>query len=361
MKNIVVDARIINSTTGTYMLNLLENLQTVDTKNRYAILVRPKDADYWKPKSKRFTIVPCPVRLSSVSEQTRLARQIRSLKPDLVHFTMPQQPAVLGLKRVTTVHDLTPLNFQTPRSTRRKRAAYRWLLRRLSRKSNAIITPSEYTKDTLAKYAHINSRKITVTPLAADPIADNPKAIEGLEDKQFIAFVGRPAPHKNLDRLVDAFSLLQDKNPDLHLVLAGKTTAGYRKLANYVESQDIKNVIFTGFIDQGQLRWIYENAAAYVFPSLSEGFGLPGLEAMVQGCPVISSNAACLPEVYGDAAHYFDPYDTEDMAKAIRKVLDNDKFRRDLAKKGKSCARKYSWSKTAEQTLAVYNEVLGIS
>ena len=178
MKHIVVDARIINSTTGTYMLNLLDNLQTVDTKNHYSVLVRPKDIEYWKPKSKRFKVVPCSVRLSSASEQTRLARQIRALKPDLVHFCMPQQPAILGIKRVTTIHDLTPLNFRTPRSTRSKRTAYRWLLRRVAHKSAQIITPSEYTKDALAKYTHINSRKITVTHLAAEPIKADPKSID---------------------------------------------------------------------------------------------------------------------------------------------------------------------------------------
>ncbi len=358
MKHIVVDARIINSTTGTYMLNLLENLQAADTKNRYSVLIHPKDIEYWKPRSKRFTIVPCTVRLSSASEQTILARQIRSLKPDLVHFCMPQQPALLGIKRVTTIHDLTPLNFRTPRSTRSKRTAYRWLLRRVAHKSEQLIAPSEYTKEALAKFAHINSRKINVTHLAAEQIKAESKPIDGLEGVQFIAFVGRPAQHKNLDRLVDAFALLHDKNPDLRLVLAGKLLSGYRKLAEYAGSGGIENIIFTDYIDAGQLRWLYENAAAYVFPSLSEGFGLPGLEAMAHGCPVISSNATCLPEIYGDAAHYFDPSDTEDMATAIHKVVNNEKLRADLITLSRKQAQKYSWQKMAEQTFAVYNEAL---
>lgn len=358
MKHIVIDARIINSTTGNYMLHLLDNLQTVDTKNRYSILVRSKDVDHWKPKSKRFTIVPCSVRLSSASEQTRLARQIRALKPDLVHFTMPQQPALLGLKRVTTVHDLTPINFQTPRGNRRKRAAFRWLLKHVTRKSDQVITPSEYVKEALAKFAHANSRKINVIYEAAEEISAAPEAIESLEGKQFIAFVGRPAPHKNLGRLVDAFALLQQKNPDMHLVFAGKVAAGYRKLNRHAQSNDIPNVIFTDFIDEGHLRWLYENAAAYVFPSLSEGFGLPGLEAMVHGCPVISSNATCLPEIYGEAAHYFDPYDTEDMALRISQVIRDEKLRKELIKSGRQQVQKYSWRKTAEQTLAIYEEIL---
>jgi glycosyltransferase involved in cell wall biosynthesis len=114
--------------------------------------------------------------------------------------------------------------------------------------------------------------------------------------------------------------------------------------------------VFTDFINEGELRWLYEHSAAYVFPSLSEGFGLPGLEAMIHGTPVVSSDATCLPEVYGDAAHYFDPRDVRDMAAKISDVLTDSKLRQDLIKKGTAQAAKYSWQRMAEQTLEIYSK-----
>ena len=126
----------------------------------------------------------------------------------------------------------------------------------------------------------------------------------------------------------------------------------------YVNEHSIKNVIFTDFISDEQLRWMYENTAVYCFPSLSEGFGLPGLEAMLHGAPVASSTATCLPETHGDAAHYFDPYDVEDIAHAIDDLLTDEKLRRQLIKKGKQHVKTFSWQRMAEQTLAVYNSVV---
>ena len=118
------------------------------------------------------------------------------------------------------------------------------------------------------------------------------------------------------------------------------------------------DVDFLDWVSDAQLKWLYQNCLAYVFPSLSEGFGLPGLEAMLEGSPVVSSDATCLPEIYGNAAHYFDPYDIKDMATKINSVLTNKKLRDRLIETGKSQVKKYSWKKMAEQTLEVYNSVL---
>jgi glycosyltransferase involved in cell wall biosynthesis len=144
----------------------------------------------------------------------------------------------------------------------------------------------------------------------------------------------------------------------LKLVLAGKSDPNYKRIKQSVSDRDIKNVIFTGFISEGSLRWLYEHCAAYIFPSLSEGFGLPGLEAMVHGAPVVSSRATCLPEVYGDAAHYFNPLDVDDIVKAVNDVLTDEKLRQRLIAAGLVQAKKYSWQRMAEQTLAVYGKSL---
>ncbi len=161
--------------------------------------------------------------------------------------------------------------------------------------------------------------------------------------------------------LVAAFAELRQTYPSLRLVLAGKRDVLFRRLERQTQIKGIKNVIFTGFVSDGQLRWLYEHTKAYIFPSLSEGFGLPGLEAMMHGAPVVSSNATCLPEVYKDAVIYFDPLDIEDMAARIHDILTDEKLRKQLIAKGTALANSYSWLRLAEQTLAVYQEVLKTS
>jgi glycosyltransferase involved in cell wall biosynthesis len=275
---------------------------------------------------------------------------------------MTQQPARYKGKVVTTINDLTTTRFRNPSKNRLsfwlKQRVYIWLTRHVAKKSEAIITYSKFVKDDLVQFAKISPEKITVIPLAADPISDEPEPLHALADKRFIMYVGRPLPHKNLERLIEAFVKIKATHPDVVLVLAGKKDSVYRQIESDVVRRTIKNVIFTGFVTEGRLRWLYENCSAYVFPSLSEGFGLPGLEAMMHGAPVVSSNATCLPEVYGDAAHYFDPTDIQAMADTINEVLTDKELRQDLVTKGRQQAAKYSWQRTAEQTLNVYQEVL---
>jgi len=365
MKKIVIDARELRTSTGRYVERLLNYLQEVDTdrSHRYVVLLKPEDIEGWKPKSKRFTPVACKYKEFSFGEQIGFLWQLYRLRPDLVHFGMTQQPILYLGKTITTIHDLTTVRFRNPSKNRVvfacKQWVYKWVVKIAARKSAAIITGTEFVKDDLAKFTHKNSRDITVTYEAADAILVSPEPISELEDKQFIMYVGRPLPHKNLDRLITAFAELQEKNPDLHLVLAGKKDTLYARHERRVKRDNISNVVFTGFVSEAELRWLYEHCAAYVFPSLSEGFGLPALEAMMHGAPVVSSNATCLPEVYGDAAEYFNPFDTDDIAKKINKVLASDTRRKALVLAGKKQANKYSWKRTAEQTLTVYKQVLG--
>jgi glycosyltransferase involved in cell wall biosynthesis len=364
MKRIVIDARELRTSTGRYIERLLNQLQQVDNdlSHRYIVLLKPEDMEGWKPTSKRFTKVACRYKEFGFGEQLGMAWQLYQLRPHLVHFGMVQQPLLYFGHVVTTIHDLTTLRFRNPAKNRVvfrfKQWVYSWVITLAGRKSKFLITPSEYTKDDVAKYAHLNSRKIFVTYEAADPIPEQPEEIAELAGKRFIMYVGRPLPHKNLGRLLEAFAILQQSQPDLMLVLAGKKDVLYKRHEKRTQRKGIKNVHFTDFVSEGELRWLYEHCAAYVFPSLSEGFGLPGLEAMVHGAPVVSSNATCLPEIYGPAAEYFDPRSVEDMAAKIKRVLLNEKRRKELIVAGKKQANKYSWRKTAEQTLAVYNQVL---
>ena len=360
---IVIDARELRTSTGRYVSKLLEYLQQIDDQHSYIVLLRPKDMDDWKPANKRFTKVACRYKEFTFGEQLGLWWQLHKIKPDLVHFGMVQQPIGYQGKVVTTMNDLTTARFRNPAKNwlifTIKQQVYKFVNYVVAHKSARLITYTEFVKDDVARYANINSRKIAVALLAADEITDKPEEIPELDDKDFIMYVGRPQPHKNLDRLVDAFILLRQDNPQLRLVLAGKRDSLFKRLEKRVAQKGAGNVIFTGFVSEGQLRWLYEHTAAYIFPSLSEGFGLPGLEAMMHGAPVVSSSATCLPEVYGDGALYFDPLDANDMAEKINAVINDEKLAHDLVQRGKKVAASYSWQRTAEQTLAVYKEVLG--
>ncbi len=365
-KHIVIDARIRPSSTGRYIDRLIEHLQKIDKVNNYTVLVNEKDA--WQPTAGNFKVMRVPFAQFSFSPMAdiRFARFLTSLKPDLVHFAMTQQPLTYRGKVVTTTHDLTMLRFVRAGTTPLpifwlKRAGYRLIMSGAHRKSAAIIAPTQYVADDIIRLQPFTRRKVTVTLESSEPplkdTAARPKSV--VQNDKFILAVGSAFPHKNLQGLVDAHAILQKKYPDLKLFFAGKKEYHYGLLDSYIEQKaNTNNVKTLGFVSDAELKWLYQNCAVYVFPSFSEGFGLPGLEAMVHGAPVASSSATCLPEVYGDAALYFDPHSPTDMANKISTILEDKLVRLRLIKKGYVQAGKFSWRRMAEQTLAIYNSVL---
>lgn len=362
MSKIVIDARELRTSTGRYMERLLHNLQLIDAEHQYTVLLKPQDMDGWQPSNTNFTKLACPHPEFSFAEQLGFKKQLDGLQADLVHFGMTQQPVRYKGKTVTTIHDLTTLRFNNPDKNslvfKIKQRVYAHVVKRAALKSTAILAPSQFVKDDVVSYTGVSPDKITVTYEAVGATPDRSQPVLEAEGKRFIMYVGRPTPHKNLERQIEAFVSLKGRHPDLHLVLAGKKDANYQRIEGMVKKRGIERVIFTDFVNDEQLRWLYEHCEAYVFPSLSEGFGLPGLEAMAHGAPVVSSNATCLPEVYGDAAHYFDPTNTLAMADAINEVLTDKALRASLVEKGRTQAAQYSWERMARQTLAVYRQVL---
>lgn len=362
MARIVIDARESGTTTGRYIDKLIECLAKIDSNHKFIVLTKKHRLDYLRSIAPNFQHEKCEIKEFSFAEQLLLLKQLRQLKPDLVHFGMTQQPILYTGKTITTVHDLTTIRFRNPAKNwlvfSIKQLVYKFVIKVVSRKSDHIITPSAYVKNDLMKYTKIRPNKISVTHEAADKISTPADPIKYLASKVFIMYVGRPLPHKNLDRLIDAFELLQQTKPELHLALVGKKDSLYTAYAEAVKRRGLINIHFTDFVTEGQLRWLYENTAAYVFPSLSEGFGLPALEAMAHGAPVVSSRLTCLPEIYGDAALYFDPLDIADMASKISSVLNDKQLRDKLRNEGLAQAKKYSWVDMATQTLKIYNDNL---
>lgn len=365
MKHIVIDARGRRSSTGRYVDRLMEHLQHIDTKNRYTVLLEPDDE--WRPLSSSWSTKACPFRRFSFNplDLILLGVFIRRLEPDLVHFSMtPQEPVLSVGPRVSTTHDLTMLRFTRRGKYSRlvhkiRMTGYKFLFWFSHRVSKHIITPTQYVATDLAKHHPFTKDKITITHEASEP----PHGIKAEQPQKvhtpFIFHVGSPFPHKNIERLTEAFTILKQSHPNLQLVLPGKREQYFDKIEALIETHPYRgDILIPGFVSDAELKWLYQNAEAYVLPSLSEGFGLPGLEAMAHGCPLVSSNATCLPEVYDDAAEYFDPKDVSDMASKVDKVISNEQRRKELIGKGYAQIKKYSWTKMAEQTLEVYESVL---
>jgi len=362
MSRIVVDARTLRATTGRYVERLLHYLQQLDSAHEYIVLLKPEDLAGWNPARENFVKHASPYEDFSFGEQLGFRRQLNALDADLVHFAMTQQPIAYRGRVVTTMHDLTTMRFPNPAKNpvvfAVKQRVYRYVVRRVARRSDAVIVPSRFVAVDVARYAGVAPSRFTVTYEAADSIAAAPEPLPRLAERRFLLYVGRPTPHKNLERLIEAFSRLRDRHPELLLVLAGHRDANYERIEAEANAAGVRNLLFTGFVGEGQLRWLYERCEAYVFPSLSEGFGLPGLEAMRHGAPVLASSATCLPEIYGGAARYFDPLDVSAIAAAIDEVVGSESLRADLTARGREQVERYSWRRLAEQTLGVYERVL---
>lgn len=363
MSRIAIDARIYSSGTGRYMRELIAHLEAIDNNNDYLILLRTKDLSAYKPTNPRFKAVEADFKDYSFGEQLGLNGLLRQLKPDLVHFCMPQQPLLYTKPAVTTVHDLNLLRITDnddmgSLELRVKKLVFRGLLWIVARRASRIIVPSNYTKEDLQRFSGIGDNKITLTYEGAAQPAGSPKPVAAYQNVPFIMYLGRAEPYKNNRGLIEAHQQLLAKHPDLRLVIASTIDVLRKSDMAWVEKQGYKNIDFVGFVPDEESAWLYANARCYIHPSFMEGFGLPGLEAMANGAALVSSNATCLPEVYGDAAHYFDPHKPGDMARAIEDVLSNDDLRQQLVTKGPQKASQYSWRRMAEQTLAVYTDVL---
>jgi glycosyltransferase involved in cell wall biosynthesis len=244
---------------------------------------------------------------------------------------------------------------------RAKIGLYRFLVWWSHRKSKHIIVPTQTVAKEFAELQPFTKKKTVVTYEASESAmavkSEKPESVDG----DFLLYVGTAFPHKNLSKMVEALEVLNAKHPHLKLVITGKRDEKHMKdLLEWAKDRPgYKNMVLPGFVSDAELKWLYENCKVYVFTSLSEGFGLPPLEAMAHGAPVASSNASVMPEVYGDAAHYFDARKPKDIAAKIDDVLRDSKLRASLIKKGYEQGKKYSWSRMAEETLLVYKEDLG--
>ncbi|MGC9048931.1 MAG: glycosyltransferase family 4 protein [Patescibacteria group bacterium] len=291
--------------------------------------------------------------------QIRLSWEMIFNRPDLLFIPSHALPIFCRTKTVITLHDLgfERLPKAYPFWQRiYTRFVYKWAVNHASK----IITISEFTKKELIDLYKADRQKIEVIYLGYDKsifqLIDNEKKIDQILEKykikgSYILYVGRLEKKKNIKNLLQAFIILQNLSPHLQLVLIGQPGFGYKEIRNY--KSKVKNVIELNYVGHQDLPYLYARAECFVYPSLCEGFGLPILEAMACGCPVVASAVSSIPEIGGEAVLYFRPENSEEIAKAILKIIKDRELREELKQRGLERVKKYSWQKCAEETLSV--------
>jgi hypothetical protein len=354
---------------GNYIKQITDRLFQLDKENEYYIfLLDPIYSAYQTPHEKIHK-VKVNARWYSYTEQTTFLSDLLRYKLDLIHFPNFNAPLLYQGKRVTTIHDITPRFFPGHKQKSRwHKFAYNLTIKTSLKKSAKIITISQYTKSDLTKFYGTKPEKIEVTYLGIEPqfkVIENYAKIEEVKDKYniskpYLLFVGVWRNHKNIQGLVRAFEEIKKEGQfDLQLVIAGQEDVHYPNIRRAINDSLFRaDIITPDFVPDNELPALYNGAKLFVLPSFYEGFGLIGLEAMACGLPVVSSNLTSLPEIFGPAALYFNPRDANQMAESIKRVLRDEKLQKELKKSGFEQIKKYSWDKTARETLEIYKQIL---
>lgn len=392
-----IDARFygpIGKGLGRYTQEVVDNIIKITSAEKMAggagfyfiVFLSPENFDEFICSQDNVKKICLNIPWYSWQEQLIMPFCLWREKLDLIHFPHFNVPLLTPGKFVVTIHDLILTHFPTRRATtlnpliyRLKNLAYRLVILGAVRRAQKIITVSEFTKQDLMAKFKVKPDKVAVT---YEGVADLAKSRDSLFvaklnnqetlkqyhiTNNFLLYVGNAYPHKNLENLLDVFAKLLVNYPELRLVLVGKEDYFYNRVHDKARALNLwqpennnSPVIFPGYVPDAQLEILYQEARAYVFPSLYEGFGLPPLEAMAGGCPVISSDRSSLPEILGQAALYFNPEDNVDMGKKIIRVLNEPELRQSLIVQGLEQVKKYSWRDCANQTLAVYRKILHV-
>jgi len=352
----------------TYERGLIQGLMRLDQQNHYRIFCRFREA--WGSLAAfpgNFIFTPVCPQSTWLRIIWGLPLRLRQARLDLVHVCFAP-PLVSPVPTVVTVHDLCPFvhpKFLPPSITLR----LRFLLARAIRSSTRIIAVSEATKQDIAKVCGVEPRRIEVIHLGVDAHFQpgiGRCRIESVLRRyrlpdNYLLYVGRVEPRKNLSKLFEAYRILKEGRKLSHkLVVVGKIEPWGKKSLALGRQLGLGNdIVLPGYVAEADLPAIYNGAAAFIFPSLFEGFGLPPLEAMACGVPVIASHIPAHAEMLGEAALFFDPNDAEGLAATINRVLKDDDLREELRAEGLSRVLSFTWEETARRTLEVYRSVVG--
>jgi len=354
---------------GVYIYSLVKALAAIDSENQYLIFAKTEHIQEFQITQPNFEFVSVPnytVLRRMAWEQTALPGEVWRRKIDLLHsphYTMPFAPPC---RTIVTFHDMT--FFSMPElHGRGRRLFFPAVMRQSSRRADRLISVSESTRQDMIRLLELPPKKIAVTPLAASQVFRVPPAAEvadvckryGLIPGRFLLYVGVLEPRKNVPHLLEAYSRIAQRFPDVPLVIAGKKGWMYEAIFERVSSLKLESrVHFPGYVAEEDLPGLYHGARAFVYPSRYEGFGLPVLEAMQCGVPVITSNISSMPEVAGDAALLVSPDDTAALTDAIARLMTDDELAHKLAQRGLVQAKRFTWERCARETLSVYHSCL---
>jgi len=352
---------------GRYSLELAKKILEHDRANFYYLFVR-NPAKFEKAGFNLYgnvRIVRSNFRHYSVAEQTLFYWQLRRYRLDLVHFMNFNVPVLYNKPYIVTIHDVVhhklpgnkPVYFL-------HRLAYRYAIATAARKAKQIITVSNFSKRDIAITLRVPPDKIRVIYEATSPVAASDSDVVAVRqkyglNKPYIIFVGVMERKKNLPLLAKGFDLLKEKyHANIQLALVGKIDRYYPEVLEQVRAiRYSRDLVLTGVVSDKEKFALYKGAELFVSASLLEGFGLPGVEAMSLGVPLVVSNTEVFNEIYDNAAIYFDPKDPADIAQKINLLLSDEKYRQLIANNAYARARIFSWDKAALQTIKVYNEI----
>lgn len=388
-RTIGIDARFygpLGKGLGRYTQEIVDNVIAINENEPidYVIFLSPENIDEFICPNEHVRKELIKSRWYTLAEQLEIPYKWWKNKIDLMHFPHFNVPFFKIGPYVVTIHDLILTKFPTHRASTLhpiiywlKDKAYRIIISTAVKKAEKIITVSEFTKLDLINQFKADNKKIDVTYEGVANLSkgsdslfvakmDNKKTLEFYRIQgKFLLYIGNAYPHKNLEGLILAFAKLHSIHPDWRLVLVGKEDYFYNRVKNFAIKHNLwqkenlnSPIVFTGYVPDADLEALFQEAAAYVFPSLYEGFGLPPLEAMAHDCPVISSDRASMPEILGQAAVYFNPENRDDMVSKIEDVINNQDKRASLILAGREQIKKYSWWDCALATSKIYHLIL---
>lgn len=366
-----IDCRMLGSLhggIGRYVFELVKHLLLLDKQNEYVLFFNSENqAEVLKAAGQRgrVALAKADIRHYSVKEQYKFTRILNGHSLDLVHFPNFNVPLLYKGPFVVTIHDMVHHKISGAKKSRYLHFfAYKKVIQNAGSKARAIITVSKASKADIVKYLNVLPRKVEVIYEGGPKIGEVQKElVMEIKDKYFLRrpyflFVGVLERKKNLVNLTRGFDRFVEKYKfDMDLVIAGRQDPHYPEIRR--QALDIKNrnrLVFTGWVEEQQLRALYQGAYAYVSASAYEGFGLPGLEAMAFGLPLVVSNTGVFNEIYDNSAVYFDPFNPGDIAEKLDLLAKDPKFYESLSKNSRARFGFFDWEKTAKETLRVYNE-----
>lgn len=369
MAVIGIDARKIRDFgIGTYIRNLVRGLALLDRENKYLLLVGPNGPEALAGLPDNFQLVREGSKVYSVRELFALSWRLWRMDLDLYHATHYVLPLVVPCKSVVTIHDIIHLLYPEFLPSRLAFFYAQRMIRSTLSRTDRVVAVSQNTRSDLLRFFDADGRNIEVVYNGVDAVFHQRLSPEDLARwhrqlgiaQPYLLFVGNPKPHKNLDNVIQAYAKAQAIHPfEADLVCVGGSPEADLRTRQRAEAAGVANRIrLLGQVADEALPAIYQGATLFLYPTLYEGFGLPVVEAMASGVPVITSNTSALREIGEGSAQLVNPLDVEALARAIAQCTADEHHRASLAELGRRRAREFSWERTARRTLAVYRSVL---